>query len=95
MRKECTAVREAFKKEQQRALAYANRKRANYEFKVGQDVLISRRRHYKGLFKAGKGPLAPRAVGPFTIMRKADADDIRIGHSEGGQGQGTPCLSLQ
>jgi hypothetical protein len=70
MRKEWVAVREAFKKEQQKALVYANRKRANYEFRVGQDVLISRRRHYKGQFMAGKGPLAPRAVGPFTIMRK-------------------------
>ena len=32
--------REAFKKEQDRAAAYADRRRADYQFKEGQDVVI-------------------------------------------------------
>ena len=40
-------VRKAFENEKQRAAEYSNRKRADYEFRVGQDVLISKRRHYR------------------------------------------------
>ena len=40
------AVRNAFKKEQKRAAEYSTRKRADYQFAVGHDVLINRRRHY-------------------------------------------------
>ena len=34
-------VRKAFKNKTQRASVYANRKRADYEFRVGQDELTS------------------------------------------------------
>ena len=62
-------VREAFKKEQDRAAAYADRRRAYYQFKEGQVVLINRRRHYRGQFGSDRVPLAPRAVGPFRVKR--------------------------
>ena len=43
-------VREAFNKEQDLTVAYADRRRADYQFKKGQDVLINPRRHYRGQF---------------------------------------------
>ena len=62
-------VRKAFTKEHDRAAAYADRRRADYQFKEGQDVLINRRRHYRGQFGSDLGPLAPRAVGSFRVKR--------------------------
>ena len=62
-------VREAFKKEQDRTAAYADRRRADYQFKEWQDVLINRRRHYRGQLSSNRGPLAPMAVGPFRVKR--------------------------
>ena len=47
MKDDWKMVREAFKKEQDMAEAYAARRRADYQFKEGQDVLINRRRHYR------------------------------------------------
>ena len=41
-------VREAFKNEQDRAATYADQRLADYQFKECQDVLIKRRRHYRG-----------------------------------------------
>ena len=32
-------------------------------------MLINRRRHYRGQFGGDRGPLAPRAVGPFRVKR--------------------------
>ena len=61
--------REAFKEEHDRAAAYADRRRADYQFKEGQDVLINRRRHYQWQFGSDRGPSAPRAVGPFRVKR--------------------------
>ena len=49
MKDDWKMVRAAFKKEQDRAAAYADR-RADYQFKEGQDVLINRRRNYRGQF---------------------------------------------
>ena len=69
IRENWRAVPEAFKKEQYRADAYADRRRADYQFLEGQDVLINRRRHYRGQVGSGQGSLAPRAVGPFRIKR--------------------------
>ena len=69
MKDDWRMVREAFKKEQDRAAAYADRRRADYQFKEGQDVLINRRRHYRGQFGSDRVPLAPRAVGPFRVKR--------------------------
>jgi hypothetical protein len=69
MSEDWKAVRGAFEKEQRRVNEYANKKRANNQFQLGQDVLINRRRHFRGQFGSGKGPLAPRAVGPFPIIK--------------------------
>jgi hypothetical protein len=92
MKTEWKVVRAAFHREQQKALAYANRKRANYDFRVGQDVLITRRRHYKGQFGAGKGPLAPRAVGPFTIIRAITPNTFVLDIPKEVRGRATPVF---
>ena len=68
MKDDWKMVRAAFKKEQDRVAAYADRRRADYQFKEGQDVLINRRRQYLG-FGSDRGPLAPRAVGHFRVKR--------------------------
>ena len=62
MKDDWRMVREAFKNEKDMAAAYADRRLADYQFKKGQDVLINRRRHYRGQFGSDRGPLAPRAV---------------------------------
>ena len=62
-------VREAFKKEQDRAAVYADRRRADCKFNEGQDVLVNRRRHYPGQFGSDLWTLVPRAVGPFMVKR--------------------------
>ena len=69
MKEDWRAVREAFKKEQDSADAYADRRRVDYQFLEGQDVLINRRRHYRGQVGSGRGSLALRAVGHFRIKR--------------------------
>ena len=69
MKVEWRMVRKAFKKEQDRAATYADRRRADYQFNEGQDVLINCRRHYREQFGSDRGPLAPRAVGPFRVKR--------------------------
>ena len=69
MKDDWRMVLEAFKKEQDIAAAYADRRLADYQFKEGQDVLINRRRHYRGQFGSDRGPLAPRAGGPFRVKR--------------------------
>ena len=69
MKDDWMMVRAAFKKEQDIAAAYVDRRRTDYQFKEGQDVLINRRRHYRGQFGSDRWPLAPRAVGPFRVKR--------------------------
>ena len=46
IKEDLRVVREAFKKEQDKADVYADRRRADYQFLEGQDVLINRRIHY-------------------------------------------------
>ena len=60
-------VRAAFKKEQDMAAAYADRRQTTRSRKVR--MLINRRRHYRGQFGSDRGPLAPRAVGPLRVKR--------------------------
>ena len=69
MKDDWKMVRAAFKKEQDMTAAYADRRRADYQFKEWQDVLINMRRHYRGQFGSDRGPLAPRAVGPFRVTK--------------------------
>ena len=65
-------VRKPFEKEKQKAAEYSNRKRADYKFVVGHDVLISKRKHYRGMFGDSRTGdlLSPKAVGHFTIIKK-------------------------
>ena len=69
MKDDWRMVRKAFKNEHDRIAAYADPRRADYQFKEGQSVLINRRRHYRGQFGMDRGPLAPMAVGPFRVKR--------------------------
>ena len=55
MKDDWIMVRKAFKKEQDRAAAYADRRRPDYQFKEGKDVLINRRRHYPWQFGSDRG----------------------------------------
>ena len=71
-------VRKAPKNKTQRASVYANRKRAYYEFRVGQDRLISKRRHYRCKHGDPGGALAPKAMGPFTIVEKRAQNCYRL-----------------
>ena len=64
MKDDWRMVREAFKKEQDRAAAYADRRLADYQFKEGQDVLINRRRHYRGQFGSDRRRWRPERWDP-------------------------------
>ena len=55
--------------ERARALEFGNRRRAGYQFAVGQDVLVNQRKHYRDQL-GHDGPLAPKAVGPYRILRR-------------------------
>ena len=46
MRAYCDIVYRALYHEQARAETFGNRKRADYQFKVGQDTLINQRKHH-------------------------------------------------
>ena len=46
MKEDWKIVRKAFKKVQDRTAAYTDRRRADYQFKEDQNVLINRRIHY-------------------------------------------------
>ena len=58
MKDDWRMVREAFKKEQDLAENYVDRRRADYQFMEGQDVLIiiNLRRHCRGQFDSDRGP---------------------------------------
>ena len=59
-------VYSALYNEQARAETFGNRKRADYQFKLGQDILINQRKHHRN--QSGPvGPLTAKAVGPFKI----------------------------
>ena len=57
-------------REQDMVAAYADQRRADYQFREWQDVLINRRRHYRGQFGSDQWLLVPRAVGHFRIKRE-------------------------
>ena len=62
-------MQEVFNQQKQRSTASANRRRADYEFHVGQQVLVSQHQHQR-LLRSRRHPLNPKAVGPFTIQRQ-------------------------
>ena len=63
-------VRVALQKQQVKAAAMANRKRADYQFHVGDQVLVNRSKRFKRRLSGNRGPLAPKAIGPFPIKRQ-------------------------
>jgi hypothetical protein len=60
-----------------RALEQGNRRRANYQFHVGQDVLVNQRRHHREQL-GPIGPLLPQAAGPFRIRRQITANTFEL-----------------
>ena len=62
-------VQQVFNQQKQRSTATDKRRRDDYEFHVGQQVLVSQHRHQRLLRRRGH-PLNPKAVGPFTIQRQ-------------------------
>ena len=63
------AVQHAFEALRHRAAIQANKRRADYQFELGQQVLVSQQRHFRSQL-GPSGPLAPRAAGPFTIVKR-------------------------
>ena len=60
-----------------RAEEMGNRKKANYQFKVGQDIMINQRKHHRN--QLGRvGALAPKAVVPFKIKRQITQNTFEI-----------------
>ena len=51
------------------AAIQANKRRSDYQFELGQQVLVSQQRHFCSQL-GPSGPLAPRAAGPFTIIKR-------------------------
>ena len=88
MKDDWRMVLKAFKKEQDMAAAYADRRLADYQFKECQDVLINRRRHYRGQFGSDRGPLAPRAVGPFRVKMVLTPCTLEFGNTVSGTRKG-------
>ena len=69
MRADWSLVYRALYHKQARAETFDNRKRADYQFKVGQDTLINQRKHH-GNQLGPVGPLTAKAVGPFKIKKQ-------------------------
>ena len=63
--------------ERARAEEMGNRKKANYQFKVGQDILINQRRHHRN--QLGRvGALTPKAMGPFKMKMQITQNTFEI-----------------
>ena len=63
--------------ERARDEAMGDRKKANYQFKVGQDIMINPRKHHRNQL-GSVGALAPKAVGPFKIKRHVTQNTFEI-----------------
>ena len=63
--------------ERARAEEMGNRKKANYKFKVGQDILINQRKHHLNQLGRVVAP-TPKAVGPFKIKRQITQNTFEI-----------------
>ena len=54
-----------------------NRKLADYQFNVGQDISINQRNHHR--YQLGPvGPLTAKAVGPFKIKKQITENTFEI-----------------
>ena len=63
--------------EQARAEAFGNRKLADYQFKVGQDILINQRKHIRNRL-GPLGPLTAKTVRPFNIKKQITQNTFEI-----------------
>ena len=76
---------------QHRAVIQANKRRSDYQFEVGQQVLVSQRRHFRTQL-GPSGPLAPRAAGPFTITRKLTTNTFALDIPASTLGRASPVF---
>ena len=77
MRADWDLVYSALYHEHARAETFGNRKRADYQFKVGQDILINQRKHHRNLLDP-VGPLTAKTVGPFKIKEQITQNTFEI-----------------
>ena len=77
LRSDWSFVFRALYHERARAEEFGNRKRANYQFFVGQDILINQRNHHRNQL-GPVGPLAPKAVGPYKIKKQITQNTFEI-----------------
>ena len=63
--------------EQAQRETFGNRKLADYQFKVGQDILIKQRKHHRNQL-GPVGPLTANAVGPFKIKKQITKNTFKI-----------------
>ena len=78
MKEDWHVVRDAIDRMRRLATERANSKRQDYDFKVGQEVLINQRKYYKGRFGTDRNVLAPKAAGPFTIVKKISNNTVEL-----------------
>ena len=69
MRSDWKTVRKAFKHQQEKVAAQANRHRTDHPFMVGDQVLLNMTKHFRRQMCL-PGPLALRAAGPYQIVRQ-------------------------
>ena len=71
MRETWEQISVLFQQARQQAVVQTNRRRRDYEFYVGQEVLISQQRHRR-LLRRKYTALSPRAIGPYRIKHKVN-----------------------
>ena len=77
MRADWDLVYRALYHKQARAETFGNRNRADYQFKVGQDIMINQRKHHRNQL-GPLGPLIAKAVGPFKIKKQITQNTFEI-----------------
>jgi hypothetical protein len=77
LRQDWHQVKTVLLRDRMRALEQGNRRRAHYQFHVGQDVLVNQRRHHREQL-GPIGPLLPQSAGPFRIRRQITANTFEL-----------------
>ena len=91
MQTDWEAIAKVFQANQQRTSRFANQRRLDYQFTVGQQVLVSQRHHYRSQL-GPSGPLAPKAVGPFTIVRQITRNTFELDIPAATLGRASPVF---
>lgn len=68
MIKDIKLIRSRMKQAQDRQKSYADLKRKDIEFKVGDKVFLKVSPYKQVMRFSGKGKLAPRYIGPFEVL---------------------------